>query len=324
MILTDRETGRPRFVYVSWIAATPEKVFEALTNPEFTQAYWFGTRIRSDWKAGDPIVFDIGERAWEAGSVIENDPPRRLVYSWRADMLEATRGEPDSRVVMDIEPHGEVVKLTVAHDGFAPGSVMLSSISRGWPAVISYLKSLVEKGGSYGGRALHENPPPLPAVKGAGGRAPETVYTVFIESTPEAVWEALTSGDFTRRYFFGRTVESDWKEGSDWRLTMEDGRTDVAGKVLVADAPRHLQLSWRVEWIPEFRGLPECWVDYFIEPQGEAVRLTMMESHAAPLEDWILEGGRNGWPAILSNLKSVLETGKSLKLPSMKPPEQPA
>ena len=137
------------------------------------------------------------------------------------------------------------------------------------------------------------------------------------------MWEALTRSDLTRRYFFGRRrVRLEARLGL--AAVMEDGRTDVAGKVLVSDPPRRLRLSWAVEWLPEFKELPECWVDYIIEPQGGAVRLTMMESYAAPLEDWILEGGRNGWPAILSNLKSVLETGRALKLPAMKPPEKVA
>lgn len=316
MILIDEQSGRPKVVYVSWIAATPERVFEALTRPEFTQR-WLGVPLRSGWTAGDPIVFDMGGTEVEAGRVIDADPPRRLVYSSRG------QGEPDSRVTMDIEPHDEVVKLTVTHDEFPLGSAMPDSFERGWPAVISSLKSVIERGDDYAGPAAQGSPPPLPDIAGAGGRKPETVYSVYVDAPPRRVWEALTQSDLVRRYFIGRTAESDWKEGSDWRLVMEDGRTDVEGKVLISDPPSRLRLSWRVEGLPEFRDLPECWVDYIIEPMGEATRLTMMESYAEPLADWLLEGGRSGWPAILSGLKSVLETGRSLKLPAMKPPEAP-
>ena len=141
---------------------------------------------------------------------------------------------------------------------------------------------------------------------------PDTVYVTYIVSTPEKVWAALTSSDFTRQYFFGRSVESDWKTGSPWILRMPDGRVDTQGRVLEADPPRRLSLTWHVEWVEEFRDLPEAIVTYDIEKVGEAVRLTMTESHPEPIDEKYLEGGRSGWPFILSGLKSLLETGRPL------------
>jgi uncharacterized protein YndB with AHSA1/START domain len=142
-----------------------------------------------------------------------------------------------------------------------------------------------------------------------------TVYVTYIASTPEKVWTALTSPAFTRQYFFGRAVESDWQAGSTWLLRRPDGVVDVQGVVRQSDPPRRLALTWNVPAQPELGQLPECLVSYEIEPVGSGVvRLTMIESHATPIPAYLLEGGRRGWPMILSGLKTLLETGSPLSL----------
>ena len=151
----------------------------------------------------------------------------------------------------------------------------------------------------------------------------DTVYVTYIATTPEKVWATLTSSEFTRQYFFGRSVESDWKKGSPWTLRMTDGRIDVKGEVRESDPPRKLVLSWTVDWNEELRKLPEAVVSYEIEPIAEGVvRLTMTEAHPTPIPASLLEGGRRGWPMILSGLKSLLETGKPLDIPVPQPPKQ--
>ncbi|MBV9111106.1 MAG: SRPBCC family protein [Gemmatimonadetes bacterium] len=148
-----------------------------------------------------------------------------------------------------------------------------------------------------------------------------TLYVTYIAAAPERVWEALTSAAFTERYFFGRRAESSWQPGADWCLRMPDGRIDVAGKVREADPPRRLSLSWRVEAMPD---VPECIVTYTIEPVGtEMVRLTMEEAHPTAIPAELLQGGRRGWPMILSGLKTLLETGRPLPLPIPGPPAPP-
>jgi uncharacterized protein YndB with AHSA1/START domain len=149
-----------------------------------------------------------------------------------------------------------------------------------------------------------------------------TVYVTYIATTPEKLWAALTSSEFTRQYFFNRTVESDWKQGSPWILRMPDGRVDVKGEVRESDPPRKLVVSWNVDWIAE--KLPEAVVSYEIEPLGGGVvRLTMTEAHPTPIPAYLLEGGRKGWPMILSGLKTLLETGKPLNIPVPQPPKEP-
>jgi uncharacterized protein YndB with AHSA1/START domain len=150
-----------------------------------------------------------------------------------------------------------------------------------------------------------------------------TVYVIYIASTPRKVWEALTSSEFTTRYFFGRTVESDWTAGSPWSLRKPDGTIDVKGLVRESDPPHKLVITWKVEGPAELRDLPECVVTYEIDEAGEGVvRLAMTEAHPTPIPAYLLEGGRRGWPMILSGLKSVLETDKPLAVRVPQPPKE--
>jgi uncharacterized protein YndB with AHSA1/START domain len=138
---------------------------------------------------------------------------------------------------------------------------------------------------------------------------PKTVYVTYIASTPEKVWQALTSSEFTRKYFWERDIDIEPKRGGAFVLRLPDGRINVQGKVLDYDPPRKLSVTWHVEWPEDFRKLPECVVTYEIAPAGGAVRLIMTESHSWDVPEAILSGGRMGWPAVLSGLKSLLETG---------------
>src|SRR6266404_2278729 len=94
---------------------------------------------------------------------------------------------------------------------------------------------------------------------------PESVYVTYIAAKPENVWQALTRGEFTKQYFFGRRMESDWNVGSPWTLWMEDGRVDCQGRVLESNPPRRLSITWHVEWIEEFRRLPETIVTFQLD-----------------------------------------------------------
>lgn len=148
-----------------------------------------------------------------------------------------------------------------------------------------------------------------------------TVYVIYIAAAAEKVWEALTTSAFTTKYFFGRTVESDWEVGSPWILRMPDGRVDVKGVVREADRPKRLKVTWNIDWMPEPKA-PECFVTYDIEHVNEGlIRLTMTEEHPTPIPKAWLEGGRKGWPMILSGLKSLVETGKPLNIPVPQPPK---
>jgi uncharacterized protein YndB with AHSA1/START domain len=150
---------------------------------------------------------------------------------------------------------------------------------------------------------------------------PAIVYTIYIAATPEKVWQALTSAEFSRKYFFGNTVEVDLKVGGAYVVRTPDGSLHISGEVIECDPPRKLTVTFNVNWPELIEKLGPTLVSYQIEPAGDAVRLTMTESHDRPLSDDILSGGRSGWPAILSSLKSLLETGEALTI-KMAPPQQ--
>lgn len=148
---------------------------------------------------------------------------------------------------------------------------------------------------------------------------PLTVYTIYIASTPDKVWEALTSAKFSRQYFFGNAVEVEPRLGGAFTVRTPDGALHISGEVLAYDPPRKLSVTFNVNWPELIEKLGPTLVTYEIEQVGDAVRLTMSEGHDRPLSDDILSGGRTGWPAILSGLKSLLETGKAPQI-KMSPP----
>jgi uncharacterized protein YndB with AHSA1/START domain len=148
---------------------------------------------------------------------------------------------------------------------------------------------------------------------------PLTVYTIYIASTPEKVWEALTSAEISGKYFFGNSVEIEQRIGGAYTVRTPDGALHISGEVIECDPPRKLTVTFNVNWPALIEKLGSTLVTYEIEQAGEAVKLTMSESHDRPLSDDILSGGRQGWPAIMSSLKSVLETGKPLAV-KMGPP----
>jgi uncharacterized protein YndB with AHSA1/START domain len=150
---------------------------------------------------------------------------------------------------------------------------------------------------------------------------PKTVYVIYIASTREKVWQALTDRELSQQYFHGSLLEIEPKVGGNFVVRFPDGRVNVKGTVVEWSPPRRLATTWTVEWMPELRELPECLVSYDIEQAGESVRLTLTESYSWEVPEALLSGGRMGWPAILSSLKSVLETGKPLVI-KMEPPKE--
>ncbi|MGB8370928.1 MAG: SRPBCC family protein [Limisphaerales bacterium] len=136
-----------QFVYVTCIRTTPEKLWQALTQPEFTQRYWLQTKQESDWKPGASwrMVNPEG-KAINSGEIIEIDPPKKMVFTWRKETNPEIKAEGYSRVTYSLEPQGASVKLTILHEMDKSGSKLLQSVSNGWPLVLASLKSLIETG----------------------------------------------------------------------------------------------------------------------------------------------------------------------------------
>lgn len=135
------------------------------------------------------------------------------------------------------------------------------------------------------------------------------VYVTYIRTTPDALWKALTTSDFIPQYWLGARAEADWKVGGPWKLVLPDGRVADSGEILEFEPPRRLAIKWRNEFMPELtaEGWSHCLFE--LEPEGEAVKLSVI--HSIPVEkSKLVQAVSGGWPKILSNLKSLLETGQ--------------
>jgi uncharacterized protein YndB with AHSA1/START domain/DNA-binding transcriptional ArsR family regulator len=150
---------KPSFAYTTYIKTTPERLWQALTEPAFTERYW-RTTFDTDWQVGSPMTWhNRGVKIADPEQVVlESEPYRRLSYTWHTftpelrevhdgltdEVLAKAAGEARSKVTFEIEPLDELCKLTVLHDGFEPGSTVMDLVSGGWPSVLSKLKTLLE------------------------------------------------------------------------------------------------------------------------------------------------------------------------------------
>jgi DNA-binding transcriptional ArsR family regulator/uncharacterized protein YndB with AHSA1/START domain len=157
---TSMSTDATSFVYTTYINATPEQTWQGLTEPAFTRQYW-GLALRSDWQVGSTITWELENItiADDSQVVLVSDPPRKLSFTWHKisddfiaayghdkEFIDKAVKEKRSKVTFEIEPVGSAVKLTVTHDDFEPGSVVLEGVSGGWPSLIAGLKTLLETG----------------------------------------------------------------------------------------------------------------------------------------------------------------------------------
>ena len=148
---------------------------------------------------------------------------------------------------------------------------------------------------------------------------PAIVYAIYIAATPEQVWQALISAELSRQYFSGFAVEVEPRVGGAFAVRLPDGSPHITGEVIDHEPPRKLTVTWNVNWPGVVEALGQTLVTYAIEQADGAVRLTMIQAHDRNIDDDILSGARMGWPAILSSLKTVLETGKPLVI-KLEPP----
>lgn len=134
------------------------------------------------------------------------------------------------------------------------------------------------------------------------------VYVTYIRTTPERLWSALTDGDFMKRYWFGTHCESHWTAGSPWKMVYPDGTITDSGEIVEADPPRRLVIRWQNQFRPEFKAEGDSLCTMELEPSGTAVKLSITHSiEREPSKLIVAVSG--GWPKIISNLKSLLETG---------------
>jgi uncharacterized protein YndB with AHSA1/START domain len=137
------------------------------------------------------------------------------------------------------------------------------------------------------------------------------IYVTYIRTTPEELWSALTDGEFMKRYWFGTHCESEWTAGSPWKMVHSDGSVTDSGEIVEADPPRRLVIRWQHQSKPELKAEGESRCTMEIEPSGAAVKLSVIHTiEREPSKLIVAVAG--GWPKILSNLKSLMETGSTV------------
>jgi uncharacterized protein YndB with AHSA1/START domain len=137
--------SKPSIVAVNYIASTPDKIWNALTDPNITQRYWGGTRIESDWKVGSKVFYRRDGEVVDEHVLLTCEPPRRFSHTFHPTFGEY-RNEPPSKVTFEIVPGGDIARLTMVHDGFQENSAVYRACSEAWPMILSSLKTLLETG----------------------------------------------------------------------------------------------------------------------------------------------------------------------------------
>ena len=153
--------AKSTFVYVTYIRTTPERLWLALTDAQFMKQYWFGMHCESQWTAGSPwtLVSRDGQ-IYDAGEIVEAEPPGRLVIRWHHQSKPELKAEGDSQCTMELEPNGTAVRLSITHSIEREPSKLIAAVSGGWPKVISNLKSLLETGS-----AVLQDPYPIESAR---------------------------------------------------------------------------------------------------------------------------------------------------------------
>ena len=157
--------AKSTYVYVTYIRTTPEKLWSALTDAAFIKQYWFGMHCESQWTAGSSwkLVSSDGQ-LFDAGEIVEAEPPRRLVIHWQHQNKPELKAEGASLCTMELEQSGTAVRLSITHTIERDPSAFIAAVSGGWPKVLSNLKSLLETGAI----ALQE---PYPAESASAAKA---------------------------------------------------------------------------------------------------------------------------------------------------------
>jgi uncharacterized protein YndB with AHSA1/START domain len=140
----------------------------------------------------------------------------------------------------------------------------------------------------------------------------EFTYTIYIRTTADRLWQALTQPEHTKRYWVESWHDSTWQVGATWQLMIPDGRVGDSGEILEVLPPRRLVFTWRNEFQPDLRKEGHSRVSWELEPVGSCVKLTVTQVMERA-DSKLIQGVAGGWPMILSSLKSLLETGEPLE-----------
>jgi uncharacterized protein YndB with AHSA1/START domain len=297
--LEDSAMDKPEFVYVTYIETTPARLWQALTEPAFTERYW-GTTLESDWTVGSTITWlHHGVTIADPGQVVlESDPGRRLAYTWHtftpdwaeahgfgAELLATVARERRSKVTFDIEALGPLVKLTVVHGDFDPGSTVLTMVTTGWPRVLSDLKTLLETG---------ETLPPEHSRRVADDDGYAADLT--IAAPDERVYDALTTLDGLAGWWTP-TVSGSPTAGGE--ITFSFGDEKVVMRVDRASRPT--SVAWTCLSHSKFAEWEDTTLSFEVKQLPGATQLTFRHVGLVPPLDCYSVCER-GWDHYLASL----------------------
>jgi uncharacterized protein YndB with AHSA1/START domain len=284
-----------RHVFEVEIRAPAASVWEAIMDPEQC-AVAFGSRANFAGRTGDQwAMVDTTTGAPNvSGELLEVDRPRRLRHSWH-EHSAASAADPPSMVTWELVALGSHTLLRVTHQGFESETETFRSAGAGWPPTLDALKEAIE-------RAI-----PVSATE------PMHVYEVYIRTTPERLWRALTDSTETVRYFHRTAFTSSLTPGGAWSCILPDGSHALDGTVIEVDAPRRLVLTFEMTHNAEARLDSPSRITWEIIPMGPACLLRLTHDRFGR-ENATYRAVRFGWNFILSGLKTWLETGEELQV----------
>ena len=299
--------SKSKFVYVTYIRTTPEQLWDALTQPEFTRVYWFGASLESEWQQGSSwkMVFPDG-KVTDCGEILEAERPKRLVIRWRHELRPELKAEGDSRCTMEIEPTPDAVKLTVLHEIDQPESKLIVAVSGGWPKILSGLKSLLETG-----EPLERSAAQVKAI----ARERALRVEVKVSAPVEAVWNAWSNSEGVQT-FLAQKANIQLKPGGPYEVFFNpaDERMTTQGCKLLSYVPGEMiSFQWILpgDMFPQLRETP-TWVAVQMRPAGTnrtAVSITQLGWGEGAEWDRAYHHMGKGWEMAAAMLQQRFEQG---------------
>jgi len=275
------------------VAKSPKEVFNRISE---VSKWWSKDYEGSSKKLNDEFVIHHIGRHYSKQKLVEIIPDKKVVWlvtESKLNWLEKDKHEwTNTKMVFELTTKGNKTVLHFTHEGLVPGKECYARCEQGWNMIIrQWLFNFITDD-----NWRH------PVAKSA------FVYVTYIRTTPEKLWSALTDVEIMKQYWFGVRCESRWTEGSTWKLAYPDGRITDAGEIVEAEPPRRLVIRWQHQDKPDLKAEGESYCMMELEQSGSAVKLSITHTIAREPSKFIAAVSA-AWPMVISNLKSLLETG---------------
>jgi len=272
---------------------SPQDIFNRIKE---VSKWWSKDLEGSSTKLNDEFIIHHPGRHYSKQKLIEVIPDKKVVWlvtESKLNWLEKDKDEwTNTRMVFEISAKGNKTVLHFTHEGLVPEKKCYARCEKGWNMIIKdWLYNFITDANWR-----------LPIAKSA------FVYVTYIRTTPEKLWSALTDVELIKEYWLGVRCESQWTEGSSWKLTYPDGRNTDSGKIIEAEPPRRLVIRWQHQDKPELKAEGESYCMMDLKQNGSAVRFSLIHTIACEPSKFIA-AVTVAWPMVISNLKSLLETG---------------